>query len=102
MGRRHMAQGRKKARPGMFLAVVGCILLLISVVGFFMGKNEVVAIGFLVVGTAVVLFSVFEQRLEGQQQMGPTGLKFNLTAALKKGEEDIEAGRLTSLEELTL
>jgi hypothetical protein len=89
----------KYRRSNLLLAVLGVALLVIAGVGFFVDKPQGLITGFLIVGGALVLVSVFAPRMEGQQKLQLTGFAFNLSK-IAEAEIEIKAGQLTRLEEI--
>jgi hypothetical protein len=83
------------------LAVVGVALLAVAAVGLILERSAALVGGFLVVGGALTLASAFVSRLEGAQELGLTGAKFNIAVAAEVGEAEVKTGQLLSLEELS-
>lgn len=87
----------------VFLGVLGTLLLLAAVTGFFIGRDGALIGVFTVVGAAVCVAAVVAPRLEGAQEFGLQGAKINvaeLKLTLEKGEKELETQQLPELEEV--
>jgi hypothetical protein len=101
--REHDVGVRRNSRPGgfsMLLAVLGCALILVSILGFFLDKDTALIGGFLFVGAGLALASVFAPVLEGLQEFGFQGIKITIAQAVRKGEKELESEKLIEIEEL--
>lgn len=87
----------------MFLGILGTLLLLAAIIGFFAGKNGALIGTFTVVGAALCVSAAVAPRLEGAQEFGLQGAKINvaqLKQTIEKGETELESGKLAELEEV--
>jgi len=102
-----MFRGRSPGAPHIFLAAAGSVLVAVAITGFLLNRNTVLVGSFLFLGVLLIIVSVFEPRMEGQQEFGPAGAKIKLAmprevrADIKKAEVDLATGRATSIEDLT-
>jgi hypothetical protein len=91
---------RPDGAPSRLLAITGVLLLGVAAAGFLMGRSELLAGGFLIVGAALTLVSVLVPRLEGAQELTLTGAKIFI-AKVQSAEAELETKRLPELEDLT-
>jgi hypothetical protein len=95
------AQDRDHLNP--FLGALGVLLLIVASVGMFLDRPEALIGGFLVAGVALCVFAVLTPRLEGSQEVGLTGAKFNVAAlkqVIAQGEIEVRTERLAEIEEV--
>jgi hypothetical protein len=88
--------------PNRFLAFVGLALVAIAAVGLFLHENQPLSGTFLFLGVVLVIFSVFEPRMEDEQSLSPGNLKFNLGKAKRsalKADRQAKTGTLIPLDE---
>lgn len=88
--------------PNPFLGSVGIALIVIAAIGLFLHENQPLSGTFLFLGVVLVIFSVFEPRMEDEQSLSPGNLKFNLGKAKRsalKTDHQVETGTLTPLDE---
>src|SRR4051812_31891169 len=93
----------KREHINPFLGIAGAVLLLVAIAGFFIGRPAPIVGGFLIGGIALCFMAVVTPRLEGSQEIGLTGAKFNLAAVaetIKKGEIEIETKSLPDIQEI--
>lgn len=95
------AQERDRLNP--FLGVLGVLLLIVASVGMFLDRPEALIGGFLVAGVTLCVLAVLTPRLEGSQEVGLTGAKFNVAAVkqvIAQGEIEVRTQTLTEIEEV--
>jgi hypothetical protein len=97
------AKPEKRDRLNPFLAASGVFLLLVAAIGLFVSRPEALVGGFLIGGVALCFFAVVTPRLEGGQEVGLTGAKFNLAAVkqvIEQGEIEVRTQTLLEVEDL--
>lgn len=94
--------GDSSAQNRILLATVGILLLAVATAGFLLGRSEVLAGAFLVIGAALIIVSSVVSRLEGQQEIGPTGVKLNIAAAgsIERTESELLKNKLPAIEDV--
>lgn len=89
--------------PNRFLAVVGLVLVAIAAAGLFVHENQPLSGTFLFLGVVLVIFSVFEPGMEGEQTVSAGQVKFNLGKKAErralKADRQVKTGTLIPLEE---
>ena len=93
----------KRQHINHFLSITGALLLVVATIGFFIGRPAAIVDAFLIGGIALCFMGVVAGRLEGSQEIGLTGARFNLAAleqAIKKGEVELQTKPLPDIKEL--
>lgn len=98
---------RKEERLNPFLAILSSLLVLAALIGFFQGRDATTVGILLGFGSALAVVAVFEPRMEGSQEFGPTGAKITLAQIVRmqnsiaRAEEELSSGAaLPTLEDL--
>lgn len=77
--------------PNPLLAIVGSLMLVVAAVGLFVAASPTLSGSFLFLGTASLVVSVFEPRMEGPQRIGPTRLDLTLGKLERKAKKSARA-----------
>ena len=89
--------------PNPLLAGIGIVLIAIAACGLFLSENQPLSGTFLFLGVVLVIFSVFEPGMEGEQTVSPGQVKFNLGKKAErralKTDRQAKTGTLIPLDE---
>ena len=90
--------GTPSPRPGVWLAVLGTIMVLAGIAAAMLGKDSAAAVALIVMGGGITVISALLPRLSGQLELGPSGLKTQLTdlqITVASAEKELPPGPMT-------
>ena len=71
--------GTPSPRPGFWLAALGTLMVIAGITTAILGKDSAATVALIVMGGGITVISALLPRLSGQLELGPSGLKTQLT-----------------------